>query len=60
MRALGPYVMATLMLSRSVMLFAAQAESPKTEVQLQKDTTEKPSLCRPPPKKIVRPPRKFS
>ena len=43
MRALGTYVMATLMLSRSVMLFAAQAESPKVEAQVQRDTSEKPS-----------------
>src|SRR2546422_11576187 len=35
--------MAILILSRSVMLFAAQAESPKVEAQVQKDTSEKPS-----------------
>src|SRR5437879_10571581 len=43
MRALGPYVLATLMLSGSVMLFAAQGESPKAERQVQKETAEKPS-----------------
>src|SRR3989449_1687099 len=43
MRALGPYVVVTLLLSRSVMFFAAQVESPQAEAQVQKDAAEKPS-----------------
>ena len=43
MRALGAYIVVTVMLSRSVMLFAAQQESPKAEAQVEKDTSEKSS-----------------
>src|SRR6266704_3131113 len=42
MRVLTPYVAAILMLSGSMMLFAAQEEIPKAEAQVQKDTSEKP------------------
>ena len=43
MRAFGPYILATLVLSRSVMLFAAQGESPRAEAQVEKDTSAKSS-----------------
>src|SRR3989442_14986702 len=43
MRALGPYVVVTLLLSRSVMFFAAKVESQQAEAQVQKDAAEKPS-----------------
>src|SRR3989442_8164301 len=42
MRVLTLYVAAILMLSGSMMLFAAQGEIPKAEAQVQKDTSEKP------------------
>src|SRR5262249_38447244 len=42
-RALCHYVVATFMLSGSMMLFAAQGERPKAEAQVQKDTSEKAS-----------------
>src|SRR5439155_676027 len=42
MPSIGPYVVVTLILSRSVMPLAAQGESPKAETQIQKETSENP------------------
>jgi hypothetical protein len=49
MRAPLPYVLATLALSRAVTLFAAQAESPKAEAQVERVTPTKPSSDAVPP-----------